>query len=185
MNDALDEPTQPPTATPAFTPVAVRYRHDGWTPARQIAFIQALAETACVEEACRAVGMSVQSAYALRRRPDGALFRDAWEAAVDYGFHRLEEAALRRAIDGVPRPVFYHGEQVGEWRHYDERLTHWLLRYRRPARYGAWREQQPAPPPDDAHAETDHLNWLLGEMEECAGGALDPATEISGDGDDA
>ena len=174
----------PSRAGLAFTPVPVRYRHDGWTPRRQIAFIHALAETACVEEACRLVGMSVQSAYALRRRADASLFRDAWESAIDYCFHRLEEAALRRAIHGVPRPIFYHGEQVGEWRHFDERLTHWLLRYRRPARYGAWLEQQ-QPPPPDSDAEAERLNWLLGEME---GGSLDDegaAEEISGDGDDA
>ena len=30
----------------------------GWTAERQIAFIEALAETACVEEACRRVGTS-------------------------------------------------------------------------------------------------------------------------------
>ncbi|HEX2763027.1 MAG TPA: hypothetical protein VHM92_04155 [Allosphingosinicella sp.] len=29
----------------AFTPVPRRYRHDGWTPERQVAFIEALADT--------------------------------------------------------------------------------------------------------------------------------------------
>lgn len=45
-----------------FTPVPLRARHDGWTADKQIAFIEALAETACVEEACRRVGMTAQSA---------------------------------------------------------------------------------------------------------------------------
>src|SRR3546814_5300494 len=40
----------------------------------------------------------------------------------------------------VARPVFYQGEQIGERRHYDERLAMWLLRYRDPVRYGAWRD---------------------------------------------
>ena len=53
-------PAQPAPA-PAFTPVAVRVRHDGWTPARQVAFVQALAATANIEEACAAVGMSPRS----------------------------------------------------------------------------------------------------------------------------
>jgi hypothetical protein len=151
---------------PLFTPVPVRPRHDGWTLHRQKAFIHALAETACVEEACRRVGISAQSAYALRRRPDASLFRDAWEAALDYGYHRLEEAALKRAVEGVPRPIFYHGEQVGEWRDFDERLTLWLLRYRRPRRFGAWRDQ--AGPPQHPHEdeETQRLDWLLNEFEE-------------------
>ena len=33
---------------------------------------------------------------------------------------------------------FYQGEQIGERRYYDERLTMFLLRYRDPVRYGAW-----------------------------------------------
>ena len=100
-----------------FVPVHVSSRHDGWTAERQIAFIEALAETACVEHACRAVGMSDSSAYRLRRQPAGARFREAWDAALDYALHRLEQAALSRALQGVPRPVFYKGEQVGEWRY--------------------------------------------------------------------
>jgi hypothetical protein len=43
------------------------------------------------------------------------LFREAWDAALDYALHRLEQAALSRALHGVPRPVFHKGEQVGEW----------------------------------------------------------------------
>jgi hypothetical protein len=121
-----------------FEPVSLRARHDGWTAEKQIAFIEALAETACVEEACRRVGMSDSSAYQLRRRPRGFAFRQAWDAALDYALNRLEQAALSRALNGVPRPVFYKGEQVGEWREYDERLTMFLLRNRRPARFGKW-----------------------------------------------
>jgi len=50
--------------------------------------------------------------------------------------HRIEENAHGRARDGVARPIFHKGEQVGEWRHYDERLTMFLLRSYRPERYG-------------------------------------------------
>jgi hypothetical protein len=39
-------------------------------------------------------------------------------------------------LKGVDRPIFYQGEQVGEYRHYDERLTMFLLRSYRPERYG-------------------------------------------------
>ena len=102
----------------SFVPVNVSSRHDGWTAARQIAFIEALAETACVEHACRAVGMSDSAAYKLRRSTRGCLFREAWDAALDYALHRLEQAALSRALNGVARPVFHKGEQVGEWRDY-------------------------------------------------------------------
>jgi hypothetical protein len=134
---------------PAHFVVKLRPRHDGWTAERQIHFIETLAETGCVEHACRAVGMTDTSAYRLRARPCGAAFRAAWDAALDCALTRLEQAALARALHGTPRPVFFHGEQVGEWRHYDERLTMFLLRARRAGRYGRLVERGPQmwPPP--------------------------------------
>jgi hypothetical protein len=134
-----------------FEPAQLRPRHDGWTVERQIHFIETLAATKCVDEACRRVGMSDTSAYRLRNRPCGAAFRRAWDAAMDCQLHRVEQSAIERSMNGVPRPVFYKGEQVGEWRHYDERLTMFLLRSRRPARHGKWIERLPAPAPDPEH----------------------------------
>lgn len=129
---------------PAFVPVPVRSRHDGWSHLKQLTYIQVLADTGCVTEAAHAVGMSVTSAYALRRRPDAVSFREAWDVALDYGVSRLADAALGRAINGVATPVFYKGEQIGERRSYDEKLTMFLLRYRRPDRYGHWLNDQQA-----------------------------------------
>ena len=124
-----------------FGPVPMRYRHDGWVPERQLAFIEALADCGCVDEAARAVGMSRNAAYALRRRTDAQAFRLAWDAATDAAVARLRDAAMARAIHGVAVPVFHHGEQVGERRHFDERLTMFLLRCRDPARHGKWLER--------------------------------------------
>lgn len=122
----------------AFTPVAIRARHDGWTAEKQFAFIEALAQCACVEEACARVGMGRTAAYALRNRSDATSFRIAWDAALDVAIRRLSDAAFSRALNGVSRPVYYQGELIGERRYYDERLTMFLLRYREPARYGKW-----------------------------------------------
>lgn len=128
----------PPFEPPPFEPVDTRARHDGWSPERQGGFIEALGECGCVDEASKRVGMSVRSAYALRRRVDAQSFRQAWDFALDYAIRRLSDGAFARAINGVSRPVFYKGEQIGERRHFDERLTMFLLRYRDPLRYGAW-----------------------------------------------
>lgn len=98
-------PAAPATPATPFTPVALRPRHDGWTPARQEAFIRTLAECANVEGACAAVGMSPRSAYTLRPRADAGSFRQAWDAALDYGVARLEDAMLGRAP-----------ERYGKWR---------------------------------------------------------------------
>jgi hypothetical protein len=132
--------SQKPRRSRAFSPVPLRPRSDGWTAERQVGFVEALAASANVEAACRAVGMSTSAAYALRARPEAAAFREAWQQALDYAVHRLAEAALDRAINGVATPVFYKGEQVGERRRYDERLTQFLLRLRDPDRFGSWRD---------------------------------------------
>jgi hypothetical protein len=159
-----------------FEPAQLRPRHDGWTVERQIHFIETLAATKCVDEACRRVGMSDTSAYRLRNRPCGAAFRRAWDAAMDCQLHRVEQSAIERSMNGVSRPVFYKGEQVGEWRHYDERLTMFLLRNRRPARHGRWIEQ--APPPD--RDEPDPAMRLIRAMDD-----FEDEDGLESDGDDA
>ena len=132
---------QPDDTSHAFNPVPVRYRYDGWVPEKQIEFIERLADCGCVDEAARSVGMSRNSAYALRRRIDAQAFRLAWDAAMDTAVARLNDAAMARAINGVPVPIFHGAEQVGERRHFDERLTMFLLRYRDPERYGKWQDR--------------------------------------------
>jgi len=136
-----------------FTPIPLRARHDGWTAEKQIAFIEALAETGIVEEACRRVGMSRTAADNLRWRPEGAAFRQAWDAALDYALHLVEEDVIIRSRKGVARPIFHKGEQVGEWRHFDERLTMFLLRSRRPERYGKWIDRMLLPEDEDSHPD--------------------------------
>lgn len=131
-----EDPSGP--SFPAFEAVHLRFRHDGWTPERQENFIRAPAESGCVEEAARRVGMAASGAYTLRARPEAQSFRLAWEAALDMAMPRMSDAAISRAIHGVPVPHYYKGELVGEHRRYDERLVMWLLRYRDPVRYGKW-----------------------------------------------
>jgi hypothetical protein len=144
-------PVDPSERVPApqltFTPVPVRPRRDGWTVERQIAFVEKLADTNSITAACKHVGMSRESVRKLRRHPAGGDFRDACDAALDCGYADLEEAAAERAKNGVPRPIFYKGEQVGEWRHFDERLTMFLLRFRRRHRFGAGVDVPTYPPP--------------------------------------
>lgn len=145
-----------------FVPASPRERRDGWTPEKQVAFIEALGECGCVTEACERVGLSPSTAYRLRRRVDAYSFRAAWDAALDYAIRRLSDAAFSRALHGVARPVWFQGEQVGERRYYDERLTMFLLRYRDPDTYGAWRDRREPRRRPDAQAFalarwTDHV----------------------------
>ena len=180
----------PHPSPPPFAPALTRPRHDGWTADRQVAFVKALAESACVEEACAVVGMDKTSAYRLRRRPSAYAFRDAWDAALDYALNRLEQTAVGRAIHGTARPLFYKGEQVGEWRHHDERLTMFLLRYRRAARFGPSLDRAPAPrfelnrhePTDEAAVELADRVAMLVDMAGNDDGE-DAGTSNTGDAD--
>ena len=146
-----------------FDTVELRHRHDGWKPQRQVDFIRALAECGCVESACKRVGISTSAAYALRARTDAQSFRFAWDAALDQAIQRLSDAAFSRAIHGVATPIFYKGEQIGERRRYDEKLTMFLLRYRDPVRYGAWMDTVRAERSPDA--ATLCLNRMIDQVE--------------------
>lgn len=75
----LAAPTQ---RMPAFTPVPVRARRDGWTEERQREFIATLARTGCVDGAASAAGMSRESAYRLRRRKGAESFAEAWDSIL-------------------------------------------------------------------------------------------------------
>jgi hypothetical protein len=146
----------------SFEPVKLRYRHDGMTPARQVALVQALAECGCVLEACARVGISSESVYKLLKRPDAQSFRMAVELALDGAVERIEDGAFGRALNGTVIPHYYKGELVGEHRRFDERLTMFILRYRKPYRYGKHldRRADPPHPEQSALGLADMLAWV-------------------------
>lgn len=114
---------------PDFTPVPRKYRHDGWTPERQKAFISALADTGSVSRAAAMVNMAQTNCYTLRRAPGAESFRRAWEAALDFGLARLKDIAFERAIDGYLVPVFVGGKLMGFRRRHNDALLMFCLRH--------------------------------------------------------
>lgn len=123
---------------PPFTPVPRKsQRHDGWTPERQLHFIEALADTGSVEAACKAVDMSTVGAYQLRRQPGAEQFRAAWEAALQLGVARIEDVVMDRALNGVEEPLYSYGKLVGSRTRYNDRLLMFILRNRAPERFAA------------------------------------------------
>lgn len=131
-----DLPALLPPTIEDFEPVPRRrMRRGGWSAARQRQFIEALAETGSVRAACRRLGVAEHGVYALRRHPDAAGFRAAWEAALDLGVQRLEDIAMDRALNGVEEPVYSYGELVGTRIVHNDRLLMFLLRNRAPDRF--------------------------------------------------
>jgi hypothetical protein len=114
---------------PDFTPVPLRYRHDGWTPARQRGFIEALADTGCVSRATAIVNMSLEGVYYLRRQKGAEEFRAAWNAALDFGVQKLKDIAFERAIEGEMIPVFTKGKLMGFRRKRNDALLMFCLRH--------------------------------------------------------
>ena len=129
MKNRTPVPREARPPLPAFTPVPRKPRHDGWTPERQKAFIEALADTGSVEIACREVNMSSVGAYYLRRQPGAEEFRRAWTAALDMGVQRLRDVAMERALYGELVPVFIGGKHAGYRRKYNDRLLMFCLRH--------------------------------------------------------
>ena len=59
-----------------------KVRRDGWTPERQLRFLDALAGTRSVTKAAAATGMSREGAYRLRSRLSDGLFALLWDRAL-------------------------------------------------------------------------------------------------------
>lgn len=101
----------------AFTPVAVRAQHNGWSPELQKRFILALARGAGPGEAARSVGRTRQSAYRLRSRPGSEGFAAAWDQALDLARSVRGAAAASplgfRGIETLLVPRYYRGRLIG------------------------------------------------------------------------
>lgn len=120
-----------------FAPVPHKQLHkNSLNPARQRAFIAALAATGIVTDAAKAVGASQEAFYRLRNQPGAEQFRAAWEEAVDRAIARVEDRAVQRAIEGAERPIVSGGKLLGWYRVHNEALVMFLLRRRRGERYG-------------------------------------------------
>ncbi len=103
---------------PAFHPVPVSPRHDGWTPERQAAFIGYLAQTRCVTTAAAMVGKDKTSAYRLRKRAGAAGFAAAWDVALGRGRSSVATSSAKstgldagyRLATGLAQVVMYRGK---------------------------------------------------------------------------
>lgn len=140
-----------------WEPVNKRVRHDGWTVERQRAFIATLADTGSVREAAATAGMSVVSAYALRRAPGAAGFNRAWAMALQSASQILADVAYERALYGDDDPVYDEaGHVVHIRKKRSERLLMFLLRAHQPHIYGNRTAPPPQPEPESAPHRWDH-----------------------------
>ncbi len=108
-----------------FRPVPLRPRRDGWSVARQCAFLVQLYLTGSVAVAARHVGMSRASAYRLRARAGAHSFANACDRVLTppgsgsvmgarEDFRKVTDPELlARVKRGLVRPMVYRGAMVG------------------------------------------------------------------------
>ena len=160
MSDLSDPPAlTPDTTAPTPAPIPDEAAEPRWSRGRMAEFIGELAATQCVASAARSVGMSRQSAYRLRARQANEAFDLAWAIALEQGYDQLYRSALARAVSGTEVPVFQRGEQVGTRRHYDERLTCFLLAHGKQGRAPLPRARH-----DAIESWTGHLAELIEQV---------------------
>ncbi|MGK6354605.1 hypothetical protein ACMGDH_05185 [Sphingomonas sp. DT-207] len=105
-----------------FRPAPGATRHEGWTPDKQRTFLEAVSEGYTVIQACEIVGLSKQSAYALRGSPRGAGFALGWDAAVIKARDALADELMERAFRGQRDKVDDDGRIITRHR-FDNRLA--------------------------------------------------------------
>ena len=106
------------TGQPSET-VPTRARGTGWRPA----FLNALAITGVVSTAATHAGISRPTAYRARHASES--FRRDWDNAIEQSLDSVEQAVMRRAIEGT-----------------DMHTARWVLAKRRPDVWGDKVEHQ-------------------------------------------
>lgn len=98
-------------------------------------FLEALEKTGNVSAAARLCGTDRTTVYSHRKRDEE--FKGWWDEALEVAVEHLELECRRRALHGVEKAVFFHGERVdgGKVREYSDVLLMFLLKAQRPLKY--------------------------------------------------
>jgi hypothetical protein len=120
--------------TSTRAPLSAERRRGRIAKRDRVTFLAALAAGWAVRHAAKLAGHSFQRWYELRDSDED--FAAAWAEAIEQGTQRLEDEALRRAVDGYDEETFDgEGTLVRRVRRYDGALLQTLLKGRRPEKY--------------------------------------------------
>lgn len=97
------------------------------------AVLAAFKGCASVTKACEIVDICRDTFYRWLR--EDADFKKAYQAAREQAIEAIEDEATRRAYEGVERPVYQGGKQVGMIREYSDTQLIFLLKAHRPQKY--------------------------------------------------
>ena len=102
------------------------------SPLKQKAFLAAYAECGCISYAARMAKCNRRTHY---KWMQGAAYAEAYAEAHEEACDALESEAWRRAVKGVPKPVYYKGKIVGTEREYSDILLMFLMKGWMPEKY--------------------------------------------------
>src|SRR5215469_18944091 len=105
---------------------------DALTP-NQEKFLGAYAEHARVFKAAEIAGVARTQHYAWLK--ESRVYAKAFDEVKAQAAQALEDEAVRRAVNGVDKPVFYQGEVCGQVTEYSDTLLAMLLKAHIPDRY--------------------------------------------------
>jgi hypothetical protein len=128
-------------------------------------FIKILHQSGCsVRQACRASGLGRVEMAALRTRIPkfDQAYHDVFEDVTD----KLEEAGIKRAVEGVKEDVYYQGEKCGDRTNYSDSILLAMLKSRRPEVYDRAHGVSPSNDDDyqDISGAVDELRQRLARM---------------------
>jgi hypothetical protein len=137
VSQPIDPVNQSDRHCPDFTPAPTRKRHAGWTAERQRKFIDHLALTGNVGEACAMVNITSSSAYRLKNKGGAESFSRAWDAAVRLAATRFTAILLDRAVNGRVERHYKDGELLVERRIPSDYLLSWVVARLNPLMFGS------------------------------------------------
>ena len=103
------------------------------TPSARKTFLNQLSQSGNVTIAAESIRMSRARLYRIKR--GNPRLSKAWDEAVEEACDRLEQEALRRAVDGYKRPIYQKGMLVGHEIMYSDKLLQFLLTGNKPAKF--------------------------------------------------
>ena len=125
--------------------------------AKQELFLAKISQGWSVSKAAAAAGIDDSTPYVWVK---DAKFKEKYHAAQERGTQRIEDEALRRAVEGTERFVFHKGRIVTDEdgnkiieREYSDRLLELLLKSRRPTVYR-----------DNVRVETQHSGTMAVDL---------------------
>lgn len=101
---------------------------------KKVAYLAAYSILGSVTYSCKCAGITNPLIYTWKK--DDPLFVEYYEMAEQAHTEYMEIEAQRRAVMGVPEEVYYQGEVVGHKRNYSDSLLQFLLKGKRPDKYG-------------------------------------------------